>query len=457
MGVKAFFISDRSESITGNTLNNDLELATILNLTNLGATGVSDSTVLLNGEFPGILNGSVSTSKQFRREAVENGSADGNQNNTVVLVGDNLNDLYVGPIPNADRRALVDLTSDRYGVYEPGKPAYIPLANPIYGAWEGPGIYNPAEFGRQQWFQLEPAEKNLQRKQALDRWTTTSNGIFSDFPPTPTGASGQKTFTFGREDSLGVVTNFGAVGTGICPSAEVAAEVDTLKFTGAGLTARNLLLTQKGTDLFVNFDGIQDTQVILKNTKLEDIDNFTQASGAATTFGNILFDGQTTVQDSFDVFNADSTQVSIWNRNTVTFLNDLNNTVTGFDGSDDVINGQGGNDVISGQGGNDLLRGGNGNDLLVGGAGSDTLVGGTGADVFVLAAGSGTGTIRDFKLSEGDRLGLSGATFAELTVFQGIGINASDTFIRLTSSSEVLAVVTGVQSASLTATNFVAV
>ncbi|MHC5732359.1 MAG: calcium-binding protein, partial [Nostoc sp.] len=90
----------------------------------------------------------------------------------------------------------------------------------------------------------------------------------------------------------------------------------------------------------------------------------------------------------FDVFNANSTQRTIFNKNTVTFLNDLNNNVNGFDNSADVINGQGGDDRIDGKSGNDLLRGATGNDTLVGGAGNDILIGGTGSNNLSGGAGN---------------------------------------------------------------------
>jgi Ca2+-binding RTX toxin-like protein len=80
------------------------------------------------------------------------------------------------------------------------------------------------------------------------------------------------------------------------------------------------------------------------------------------------------IRESFDVFNANSTQSSIFNKNSVTFLNDLNNNINGFDNSADVINGQEGHDRIDGKSGNDLLRGGAGNDTLLGGVGNDTLL-----------------------------------------------------------------------------------
>lgn len=170
-GGKVFFVTNRALSSTGNPSNNNVELATIANLTNVGFQGVDTTTALLSGEFTGTINGQVSTSKEFRRQAVANGSVDGIQHDVVVLVGDNLNDLDADAgISDSARRAYVDSISNRYGVYTPGQSAYIALSNPIYGDWEGPGLYNPAAFGKDQWFQLTPAEKNIQRKQNLIVW-----------------------------------------------------------------------------------------------------------------------------------------------------------------------------------------------------------------------------------------------------------------------------------------------
>jgi 5'-nucleotidase (lipoprotein e(P4) family) len=374
-GGKAFFISDRDESSMGSSVDNDLEQATIENLLKLGVTGANEDTVLLRGEFVGINpDGSPDRGKELRRQAVENGNADGINYNTVVLVGDNLNDFdNKAGTTNAQRRAYVDANQNRYGIYEPGKPAYIPLSNPQYGAWEGPGLYDPAAFDKAQWFQLEPAEKNLQRKQALTRWTVESDQPFTGVPATLSGSGGTKIFAFTRGDSLGLVVNF----DGVRNNGAVAdlTQADALQFTGEGLTAENLLLTQKGADLFVNFDGIPDTQVILKNTKLDSLDNF----GAS---GNFLFDGETSFQDDYDVFGADFTNGAVLNSNTVSFFNERDNSITGLDNSADVINAEGGNDSVAGLGGDDLLRGGNGDYTLVGGDGVDKLTGGSSSDTF---------------------------------------------------------------------------
>ncbi|HEY9897006.1 MAG TPA: calcium-binding protein, partial [Candidatus Sericytochromatia bacterium] len=156
------------------------------------------------------------------------------------------------------------------------------------------------------------------------------------------------------------------------------------------------------------------------NFAIEDLDNLQRSTGASVDIGNILFDGQTTLADSFDVFNADWNYGQVFNRNTVTFLNDLNNTIQGFE-SNDVINGQGGNDVINGLSGNDLLRGGTGNDRLRGGADNDRLTGDAGADRFLFASSKafkledlGVDTITDFNGAEGDKIILSRTTFTEL-------------------------------------------
>ncbi|MBE9001653.1 hypothetical protein IQ274_26455 [Nostoc sp. LEGE 12447] len=84
------------------------------------------------------------------------------------------------------------------------------------------------------------------------------------------------------------------------------------------LTTRNLLLTQNSNNLEITFEGMADEKVILQNFALEKLDNLSAVS-------NILFNGTTTIIDSFDILKANSTQSNIFNKNTVTFLNDLKN------------------------------------------------------------------------------------------------------------------------------------
>ncbi len=235
------------------------------------------------------------------------------------------------------------------------------------------------------------------------------------------------------------------MGVGTNPSTTTVAEADTLQLEGEGLTVENLLLAQQGSDLVITFEGIQDAEVVLEDFALENLDNFQQATGASADIGNILFNGQSEIEDSFDVFDAEQQRQQVFQRDSVTFLNDLDNNVRGFDGSDDVINAQGGNDTLTGLGGDDILRGGNGNDTLTGGAGEDQ---------FWTASGGlqeGTDTITDFQVGT-DVLGIAGVS--EVTSFNTLDLvqRDADTLVRVMNQD--LAILTGVQSDSLSASSF---
>ena len=115
---------------------------------------------------------------------------------------------------------------------------------------------------------------------------------------------------------------------------------------------------------------------------------------------------------------------------------------------DDKLYGQAGNDTLLGGNGNDLLVGGDGDDVLRGGLGDNNLTGGSGSDIFVLGKGEGKAIITDLTLGQGDKLGLtSGITFADL-MFQGNEIRFG---------SETLAILNGINTSTLTASNFMAV
>ncbi|MEG4032852.1 cadherin-like domain-containing protein, partial [Microcoleus sp. S36b_A4] len=123
-----------------------------------------------------------------------------------------------------------------------------------------------------------------------------------------------------------------------------------------------------------------------------------------------------------------------------------NDSLIGNAGNDSLIGGNG-TDFLVGSAGNDLLNGDNGDDTLRGGLGTDTLTGGNGKDIFVFAAIEGIDTISDFKLGT-DKIGLTGGlTFGNLS-FSGN---------QILMGSEVLAVLTGVNTNTLTASTFVAI
>lgn len=263
-----------------------------------------------------------------------------------------------------------------------------------------------------------------------------------------------------RGDGTIAVEDFTGVGRGDNPSEEILSTFDELVFKGADLVAKNLLLTQIGADLEVSFEGVDDTKVILKDFALENLDNLPIPGGQHGQVGNIVFGDRPQLQDNIDVFDADSTQDKIWNRNTVTFLNDLDNDVRGFANSDDIINGQGGNDNIRGLNGDDLLRGGGGKDVLDGGVGADILIGNAGDDTLILGggrdvdtviyrSGDGSDIIRQFDRRDGDLLQFEGIEAIDLIVTGG------STFLHLSDgiagnsgfgSGQLLAELSGVTS-----------
>ena len=77
----------------------------------------------------------------------------------------------------------------------------------------------------------------------------------------------------------------------------------------------------------------------------------------------------------------------------------------GANGNDN-LRGQAGNDYLDGGLGDDELYGDEGADRLRGGGGNDLIFGGRGADSFIVDTLGSVSTIRDFSVSEGDKLDL---------------------------------------------------
>jgi hypothetical protein len=246
-------------------------------------------------------------------------------------------------------------------------------------------------------------------------YTVDTANTFADLTltdGTASGLGGQNTIVI-RTGNTVTITDFGGVGRGTNPSPETIAEVDTLKFEGANLTAENLILLQTGSDLQITFEGVPGTQVILQDFAIENLDNLPKG------IGNILFKDDTMIQDSFDVINVDADPNQVFNRNTVTFLNGFDNHVRGFSNSNDAIDGQRGNDELRGLGGNDILRGGLGDDTLY--LGHDRNI-----DTVVYRNGDGRDVVHQFRLGAGgDRLQFEGIEAIDLIV------SGNSTFLHL--------------------------
>jgi Ca2+-binding RTX toxin-like protein len=130
-------------------------------------------------------------------------------------------------------------------------------------------------------------------------------------------------------------------------------------------------------------------------------------------------------------------------------------TIYGNQGNDSLI-GSDGNDILRGGKGNDVLIGGNGDDVAIGDSGQDFLTGDTGADTFVLRSDpvalatslDRTLAIADFNPAEGDKIGLTGIDFSQITL-QPInlsideGASTSATVIVLSGTASYLAIVRG--------------
>ena len=235
-----------------------------------------------------------------------------------------------------------------------------------------------------------------------------------ELPVTSIDASGGNQVIEIFENPTGklIIDHFGGIGRDTSPSVETLAEADTIAFTDVSIQAQDLSLTQIGDDLKITLQGSSDFEIWLTNFELENLDNLTQATTATVNFANLLFGG--TVADSFDVFNAEWQNRQVFNANSVTFANALNNSITGLENSADQIDGQGGDDILTGLSGDDILLGGDGDDTLIGGTGFNVLEGGSGSDRFHLDL-DGHAFIRDFVVGEDVLYLPSAASFDELT------------------------------------------
>ncbi len=87
--------------------------------------------------------------------------------------------------------------------------------------------------------------------------------------------------------------------------------------------------------------------------------------------------------------------------------------------------------TFHGLAGNDTITGGNGDDKLYGGRGNDVLTGGAGADTFYyLYDNAGSDTIRDFNVSQGDKIDISNLLIGLGYDSNNITANSADSIIE---------------------------
>jgi hypothetical protein len=221
-------------------------------------------------------------------------------------------------------------------------------------------------------------------------------------------------------------------------------------------TAQNTAVTLEASTLLAN-----DTDANGDRLSLTGVNN--PVNGSVTfSNGNVIFTPSTnftgnasfdySISDGFGGTSSANVSVAVGGTQTGGSSNDIltgtagNDSIDGGNGSD-ILFGYAGNDTLIGGNGTDFLLGSAGDDLLDGGNGSDTLRGGLGEDIFVFAAGEGIDTITDFSLGT-DKIGLTGGlTFGDLSFWGN----------EILIGSDVLAVLTGVNTNTLTASNFVVV
>ena len=214
----------------------------------------------------------------------------------------------------------------------------------------------------------------------------------------------------------------------------------------------NFRLDMSGRDRFDMFvrDTLTNTTTLLSLGSAGNPGNSSSLSPSISADGRfVAFSSESSnlvpgdTNNNYDIFVADTSS-------TPKVINGTpgNDNLTGTSGND-IINGSEGDDVLTGVRTNDVLNGGDGNDILSGGKGSDTLngglgndnlVGGAGNDVFVLGARLGVDTISDFGNSQDTFQLINGLTFGQLSISPG----TNGTLIKVASSGEVLASVTGV-------------
>lgn len=186
--------------------------------------------------------------------------------------------------------------------------------------------------------------------------------------------------------------------------------------------------------------------------------------GLATTLGIMAVHSQASAAKFIGTDGADDITGSPWDEDDLIRLLDGNDTAYGRGGQDRIYGGNGNDEIYGGErgdrlfGGNDddTLDGGDGDDTLNGQSGADTLTGGAGADKFVLDAdNTGVDQVRDFTVSEGDKVQIDTAAGNETTLAAlNITIAGNEEQAVISVSGEQEMILVGVDAADVTDANF---
>jgi Ca2+-binding RTX toxin-like protein len=225
----------------------------------------------------------------------------------------------------------------------------------------------------------------------------------------------------------------------------------TTGFSGNGSFNYSVSDGNGGTDLGmvtvaigIDLNGTSGNDVI-NGTSGNDIIN--ALNGDDTVFGNAGNDNLIGGNGEDILYGGTANdQIYGGNSNDNLYGNAGNDHLEGDNGNDNLY-GDDGNDNLLGGNGQDLLVGGGGNDFLNGGKQDDTSTGGTGSDIFVLEQTAGRDTITDFSLGQGDKIGLSGLSFSQLS-FSGDEIRIGN---------QTLAILTAFDTTTLMQNNFISV
>lgn len=208
-----------------------------------------------------------------------------------------------------------------------------------------------------------------------------------------------------------------------------------------------------GTEAEDNIDGLAGDDLIFGGDGEDRLEGWSGKDSLFGDRGDDIIDGG---EDDDLIFGGDGDDLLFGSQGNNTILGNSGKDILVGGGDldyllggagDDLLLGDRGNDTLNGGDGNDLLWGGDGDDLIDGGAGEDTLSGSEGADIFELTSSFGTDLIEDFEASS-DFLMLSGGlSFGDLSF--------SNSDISLTATNETLATLSGIDTTTLTQSDFI--